>query len=160
MRSQTEQKTHQPRRGRAARVATRAAPLAEHMRPVRAGLTGGQYRPRTEAHVPSIQQAALDAREEVGPSLAPQGGGEPMVAAGPQQGLLVYSVRQNTSTDFRGVRAAVVVSAAETHTRPGFVTTALAQIPGLGAAARERPDPLAHVPVTPPTILAGCLRLK
>ena len=37
--------------GRASRVAARAAPLAENLRPVRAGLSGGQYRPLTDEAV-------------------------------------------------------------------------------------------------------------
>ncbi len=54
------------RRGRSARVAARAAPLAEDMRPIRAGLAGGHYRPLTEAGVERIHQAALDALESIG----------------------------------------------------------------------------------------------
>ena len=52
--------------GREARLALRAAPLAEDLRPVRAGLPGGQYRPLTEAGVAQIHEAALDALEEIG----------------------------------------------------------------------------------------------
>ncbi|WP_425100401.1 trimethylamine methyltransferase family protein [Tropicibacter sp. S64] len=72
--------------GRAARVATRSAPLAEDRRPVRAGLSGGQYNPLTEAEVLRIHHAALDALEQVGLSQAPESGVQAMVAAGAIQG--------------------------------------------------------------------------
>jgi trimethylamine---corrinoid protein Co-methyltransferase len=73
-----------PRRagGRAARVATRMAPLAEALRPVRPGLTGGQYSPLTEAGVLRIHAAALDALEQVGLGQAPDSGIAAMTAAG------------------------------------------------------------------------------
>jgi len=72
--------------GRAARVATRMAPLADDLRPVRAGLSGGQYTPLTEAGVLRIHEAALDALEQVGLSQAPPTGVAAMVAAGAIQG--------------------------------------------------------------------------
>ena len=72
--------------GRAARVASRAAPLAEDMRPVRPGLTGGQYRPLSDADVQRIHTAALDALEVVGLSQAPASGVAAMTAAGAVQG--------------------------------------------------------------------------
>jgi trimethylamine--corrinoid protein Co-methyltransferase len=68
--------------GRAARVALRAAPLAEDLRPVRPGLSGGQYRPLTDAQVLRIHEAALDALEQIGLSQAPQSGVDAMTAAG------------------------------------------------------------------------------
>ncbi len=68
--------------GRAARQALRAAPLAEDLRPVRAGLEGGTYAPLTEAGVARIHQAALDALEQIGLSQAPQSGIDAMTAAG------------------------------------------------------------------------------
>ncbi len=40
---------------------------------------------------------------------------------GPQNGLLVYSERQNVSADLIGTMAAAVVEAHETHTRTGFM---------------------------------------
>ena len=52
-------------------------------------------------------------------------------AAGPQKGLLVYSEEQNVPADVMGMKAAVVIEAAETHTRTGFVNLDLGQIPGL-----------------------------
>jgi len=68
--------------GRAARRALRAAPLAEDLKPVRAGLTGGLYKPLTEEAVQHIHQAALDALEEIGLADAPPSGIEIMTAAG------------------------------------------------------------------------------
>ncbi len=68
--------------GRAARVAVRSAPLADNLRPVRAGLSGGHYNPLTEAGVLRIHAAALDALEQVGLSQAPDSGVEAMTAAG------------------------------------------------------------------------------
>lgn len=72
--------------GREARRALRAAPLAEGLRPVRAGMPGGQYRPLSEASVARIHEAALCALEEIGLSQAPQSGVEIMTGAGAVQG--------------------------------------------------------------------------
>ena len=68
--------------GRAARVALRAAPLAEDLRPVRPGLEGGLYRPLSDEDVLRIHEAALEALEVVGLSQAPQSGIEVMTDAG------------------------------------------------------------------------------
>jgi trimethylamine--corrinoid protein Co-methyltransferase len=80
----TEVETKKSRRGggRAARVALRSAPLAEDRRPVRPGLSGGQYKPLTEAEVARIHSAVLDALEVVGLSQAPESGIEIMTGAG------------------------------------------------------------------------------
>ena len=72
--------------GRANRVAERAAPLAEHLRPVRAGMSGGQYRPLTEAGIAQIHAAALGALEQIGLSQAPPSGVELLTGAGAIQG--------------------------------------------------------------------------
>ncbi|WGW02334.1 trimethylamine methyltransferase family protein [Tropicibacter oceani] len=72
--------------GRAARRALRAAPLAEDIRPIRAGMSGGQYRPLTEAGMQRIHQAALEALEVIGLSQAPASGVEAMTRAGAIQG--------------------------------------------------------------------------
>lgn len=72
--------------GRASRVALRAAPLSEEMRPVRAGMSGGQYKPLTEAGVAQIHESALQALEQIGLSQAPPSGVEIMTAAGAIQG--------------------------------------------------------------------------
>ncbi len=61
-------------------------------------------------------------------------------AAGPQKGLLVYSEDQNVPSDVMGMKAAVVIEAAETHTRTGFVSVDLAQIPGLDPEVIQRLD--------------------
>ncbi|MDJ0640446.1 MAG: trimethylamine methyltransferase family protein [Paracoccaceae bacterium] len=68
--------------GRAARVALRAAPLAEDLRPIRAGMKGGRYQPLDDAGVQRIHEAALEALETIGLSQAPPSGFEAMVAAG------------------------------------------------------------------------------
>jgi trimethylamine--corrinoid protein Co-methyltransferase len=68
--------------GRAARVATRSAPLAENLRPVRAGMPGGQYRPLTEAGMAKIHASALEALEVIGLSQAPASGVEILTGAG------------------------------------------------------------------------------
>lgn len=68
--------------GRAARRAARAAALPDHLRPVRPGLSGGQYQPLTEAGVQRINLAAIEALEDIGLADAPQSGIDAMVAAG------------------------------------------------------------------------------
>ena len=68
--------------GRAARVALRSAPLAEELRPVRAGMEGGQYRPLSDAQVQRIHEAALDALEQIGLSQAPPSGIKILTEAG------------------------------------------------------------------------------
>ncbi|WP_413850766.1 trimethylamine methyltransferase family protein [Albidovulum sp.] len=77
-----------PRRagGREARRAARAAPLDEALRPIRAGLPGGQYRPLTEAGIARIHAAALEALEVIGLSQAPKSGVEILTGAGAVQG--------------------------------------------------------------------------
>ena len=72
--------------GRAARVAMRAAPLAEDVRPVRPGMPGGQYKPLTEAGVQKIHQSALEALEVIGLSNAPASGVKILTDAGAVQG--------------------------------------------------------------------------
>ena len=75
-----------PRKGRAggrsARVALRAAPLAEDIRPVRPGMEGGGYKPLSDNEMATIYEAALTALETIGMADAPQSGVESMVAAG------------------------------------------------------------------------------
>lgn len=78
-----------PRRrpgGRAARVAARAAPLPEEIRPVRAGMVGGLYKPLSDADVLKIHSAALDAIEQIGFADAPQSGIDVLTAAGAELG--------------------------------------------------------------------------
>lgn len=68
--------------GRAARRAARAAPLADHLRPIRAGLEGGTYAPLTQAEIERIHRAALDALEQIGLADAPPSGIAYLTAAG------------------------------------------------------------------------------
>jgi len=72
--------------GRANRVAVRSAPLADNLRPVRAGMPGGQYKPLTEAGMAQIHAAALEALEVIGLSQAPASGVELLTGAGAVQG--------------------------------------------------------------------------
>jgi len=73
-----------PRRsgGRAARRAQRAAPLAEDMRPIRGGLSGGHYAPLSQQDITRIHEAALTVLEEIGLADAPDSGIEIMTGAG------------------------------------------------------------------------------
>lgn len=68
--------------GRSARQALRAAPLADDIRPVRAGLSGGTYKPLSDADVQRIHHAALDACEQIGFADAPPSGIEVLTGAG------------------------------------------------------------------------------
>ena len=72
--------------GRAARKALRAAPLAEDIRPVRPGLSGGKFKPLSDAGGLRIHEAALEALEVIGLSQAPATGVEAMTRAGAIQG--------------------------------------------------------------------------
>lgn len=82
MDQQPEAKRSRRAGGRAGRIAVRSAPLAENIRPVRAGLPGGQYRPLDETAVQQIHLAALDALEEIGLADAPQSGIDLLTGAG------------------------------------------------------------------------------
>jgi len=68
--------------GRAARRAARAAPLADHLRPIRAGLSGGTYNPLTTLQVDQIHRVALDALESIGLADAPPSGVDYLLGAG------------------------------------------------------------------------------
>jgi len=72
--------------GRAARKAARAAPLPENMRPVRAGLEGGTFKPLDDAGMKSIHETAMRALEEIGLADAPATGVEILTKAGAVQG--------------------------------------------------------------------------
>src|SRR5690606_38989993 len=52
--------------GREARRALRSAPLADDIRPVRAGLEGGRYKALTDAELGRIHEAVLTLLETVG----------------------------------------------------------------------------------------------
>ena len=68
---------------------------------------------------------------------------------GKQIGLVRFTMEQNVSQDLVGDPAAVVIEGSETHTRTGFVTVDLKEIPGLpdGVIASLR-DTLLRIPVT------------
>mgnify|MGYP000353798625 CR=1 FL=1 len=68
--------------GRAARRAARAAPLAAHLRPVKAGMSGGTFSPLSAADMDRIHHAVLDALEHIGLADAPPSGIEYMTGAG------------------------------------------------------------------------------
>ncbi|MFV2002555.1 MAG: trimethylamine methyltransferase family protein, partial [Paracoccaceae bacterium] len=72
--------------GRAARRAMRAAPLAENLRPVRAGMEGGNYGPLSKAGIRRIHEAALQALETIGLADAPDSGVAAMTASGARLG--------------------------------------------------------------------------
>lgn len=72
--------------GRSARQALRSAPLTEDVRPVRAGLSGGTYKPLSDADVLKIHEAALTAMEKTGFADAPPSGVEILTGAGAIQG--------------------------------------------------------------------------
>ncbi len=52
--------------GRQARKELRAAPLSDDIKPIRGGMTGGRYKPLTDADVLKIHNAALQCLEEIG----------------------------------------------------------------------------------------------
>ena len=52
--------------GREARLAARAAPLTEDIKPVQPGLSGGRYKPLSDGEVDQIWQAAFELLETVG----------------------------------------------------------------------------------------------
>lgn len=78
-----DQVTRQRRSGgRAAQIAARAAARPEALRPVRAGMSGGQYKPLSDADVLRIHEAALQALEVIGLANAPASGVEILTGAG------------------------------------------------------------------------------
>ncbi|MEM7438445.1 MAG: trimethylamine methyltransferase family protein [Pseudomonadota bacterium] len=68
--------------GRSARQAMRAAPLTQEVRPIRAGMEGGTYKPLSDIDVEKIHQAALTALETIGLADAPDSGIELLTGAG------------------------------------------------------------------------------
>lgn len=59
--------------GRSARRAMRAAPLPEDMRPVRAGLEGGRYKPLSDSDITQVHESALEVLETIGLAQATPG---------------------------------------------------------------------------------------
>ena len=68
--------------GRKARVALRSALLAEHVKPVHPGLTGGQYKPLSDKDIALIDASIFRLLEEVGLSQATPHGIEACTAVG------------------------------------------------------------------------------
>jgi len=68
--------------GREARRLLRAAPLAEDLRPIRAGLEGGNFKPLDAAAVQAVDATVYQILEEIGLSQAPDSGVKYMTDAG------------------------------------------------------------------------------
>ena len=68
--------------GREARRSVRAAPLADELRPVRAGLSGGTFKPLNDASVKAIEVTVYQILDEIGLSQAPETGVKYMTDAG------------------------------------------------------------------------------
>ncbi len=68
--------------GREARRMLRAAPLSEDLRPVRAGLVGGQFKPLDDAAVKAVNDTVFQILDEIGLSQAPKSGIDYMTTAG------------------------------------------------------------------------------
>ena len=68
--------------GREARRNLRAAPLAENLRPIRAGLEGGNFKPLDAAGVQAVNATVYQILEEIGLSQAPDSGVRYMTDAG------------------------------------------------------------------------------
>ncbi len=80
------QKTQSRSGGRSARRAARAAPLADHLRPIRPGMSGGQYAPMSASDLDRIHHAALEALETIGLADAPESGIAYLTKAGAKLG--------------------------------------------------------------------------
>ena len=79
--------------GRDARRAERAAPLPDHLRPVRPGMSSGRYQPLSPQDIEQIHATALRLLAEVGLADATESGLEIMTRAGCQvsaQGRLLF----------------------------------------------------------------------
>lgn len=72
--------------GRAARRASREAPLTEAERPIRPGLEGGTYKPLSPTQIEQIHEGALRALETIGLADAPESGVAYLTGAGAIQG--------------------------------------------------------------------------
>ena len=68
--------------GREARRNLRAAPLAEDLQPIRAGLEGGNFKPLDAAAVQAVDKTVYQILEEIGLSQAPDSGVKYMTDAG------------------------------------------------------------------------------
>lgn len=68
--------------GRNARRAARASALPDDLKPIRAGMSGGTFKPLSETDILKIHHAALDALENIGLADAPVSGIEYLTKAG------------------------------------------------------------------------------
>src|ERR1700691_5545488 len=96
---------------RAARRAARMAPLPDNLRPVRPGMSGGRYKPLSDADVLRIHHAALDVLENIGLADATPGGIEYMTAAGARlnsAGRLIFPRALGEGTVARAARHCVL----------------------------------------------------
>lgn len=67
---------------------------------------------------------------------------------GPQKGLLVFSQRQNVSSDLIGSMAAVTIEAHETHTRTGFISFPKETLAARGlGTGKELSMPVTHAKI-------------
>ena len=73
--------------GREARRSERAAPLADELRPVRPGLSGGTFKPLSDASVKAIEDTVYQILDEIGLSQAPESGVKYLTDAGAKQHL-------------------------------------------------------------------------
>jgi len=70
-------------------------------------------------------------------------------AEGKQKGCLRFTMEQNVSSDLIGDPAAVIIEGCETHTRTGFLSVDLSQVPGLADEVLAGvPGAVLEVPVT------------
>ncbi|MEO3413959.1 trimethylamine methyltransferase family protein [Roseovarius sp. CAU 1744] len=72
--------------GRAARKASREAPLSDAERPIQPGMSGGAYKPLSPEQIENIHEAALRALETIGLADAPESGVAHLTGAGAIQG--------------------------------------------------------------------------
>ena len=89
----------------------RAAPLPDHLRPVRPGMEGGRYRPLSDADVVKIHRAALRLLAEVGLGDAPPSAVEYLTRAGCTQsehGRLLFPTALVEDTLARAARRFVL----------------------------------------------------
>ncbi|KAF5075646.1 Glyceraldehyde-3-phosphate dehydrogenase [anaerobic digester metagenome] len=69
-------------------------------------------------------------------------------AEGPQRDMVVFSDKQNVSSDLMGYKAAVVIEGHETHTRTGFIKLPIESLAKYGVqAANEINIPVTHVKI-------------
>ncbi|QYX57407.1 trimethylamine methyltransferase family protein [Roseovarius sp. SCSIO 43702] len=72
--------------GRAARRASRSAPLTDNLRAIRPGMEGGRLNVLTDEQIARIHEAALEALETIGLADAPESGVAYLVSAGAERG--------------------------------------------------------------------------